>query len=128
MATIRLYRRFYKVSSATEPNTYELMDPYELNANTYIKDTNTLIETVSTIQKESTGIYFVDLTPSLYSCDNTYDLKWSVKYFDHNAVKTLTTSFRLNPLNIANEVEIDINQNSLTYEIENAKEFEITII
>ena len=120
MAVIRLYRRFYRVSCNWIADSYNLINPTSLSAATYIKDTSTLVETVSTINKESDGVYYVDLLPSFYSYDNSYDLKWTVKYSGISPTKTLITSFKLNPINIAgSEIYTEFENQEINLEVKN---------
>ena len=95
MEYIRLYRRFYRIEASSISDTYNLINPEIISVKSYIKDTATLVETVSTIVQESAGVYYVDLDFSLYSIDNTYDLVWNVKYISTAPEKNLKTSFRL---------------------------------
>lgn len=123
MAVIRLYRKFYRIDANRVGDTYSLIDPTSINASTFIKDTNNLVESVSVINRESQGIYYVDLNPNYYSFENTYDLKWTVQYTWPSTNKILTTTFRLNPINISGgditatienqSVECEINENEI---------------
>ena len=128
-SVIRLYRRFYRVVSDGISDSSSLINPIVISANCYIKDTSTLIEAVSVIYQESTGIYYVELNPSLYSFENVYDLKWTVQYSDAPISKTLITSFKLNPISISGNVDIEMVQSD-SYEIEVAQNdtYEIEII
>ncbi len=123
MAVIRLYRRFYKIDANRAGDTYSLIDPTSISAATYLKDTENLVESVSTINRESQGIYYVDLNPNYYSFESTYDLKWTVQYTWSSTNKILITTFRLNPINISagettaiidtQDVECEINENEI---------------
>ena len=127
-ATIRLYRRFYQISSTGSEDTYSLFTPSEIvSTNVYLKNTSTLIENVSVQTEESTGVYYADLNAALYSFDNTYDLKWTVKYVTGGENKVLTTSFKLHPINIANSIDIEIVTEKFEIELE-PNEFEVIII
>jgi len=129
MAVIRLYRRFYKITSDGNLNSYSLIDPIEIIASSYIKDSINLIETVSEIQKESTGIYFVDLSPDLYSYSNTYDLKWTVQYTTSikSSNKNLLTTFKLKPINISSEIGINLTDSDFSYDIKESDTIEVSI-
>ena len=118
MAVIRLYKRFYKISSDGTIESYSLINPTLLSASVYLKDSITLIETISIVIKESDGVYFVDLNPILYSYDQTYNLKWTVQYLSGKPTKILTTSFRLNPINIASEITTEFENQEINCEIE----------
>jgi len=119
MAVIRLYRRFYKINGSRAGDSYSLINPTSISAIVYIKDTSTVVESVSTINKESDGIYFVDLNPIYYSYENAYDLKWTVGYLPSTNLKTLTTSFKLNPINIyAGNISAEINEQEIECKID----------
>lgn len=109
MAVIRLYRKFYKITASKAGELYNLIDPTTITAAVYLRDSSTLIETVLVINKESEGVYYADLNPILYSYDNTYDLKWNINYIEESPTKTLITTFKLNPINIANSISTEIN-------------------
>lgn len=126
-AVIRLYRRFYHIVSDGTNESYNLIDPIAINASSFIKDSSTLVETVSQIKKEGLGIYYVDLSPILYSYDNSYDLKWSVQYLENKPTKILTTTFKLNPLNIAGEITTEIENQELQYDINDVQIIEVII-
>ena len=95
MEYIRLYRRFYRIEVTSGSDSYILINPEIISVKSYIKDTPNLIEDVSTIIQESTGVYYADLNLDLYSVDNSYDLIWTVKYVFGSPVKDLKTSFKL---------------------------------
>jgi hypothetical protein len=119
MAVIRLYRKFYRIVYNLSGNTYSLINPTSLSAAVYIKDTSNLVETVTSINKVSDGIYYVDLTPNYYSYSDTYDLKWTVKYSINAPFKILITSFKLNPINInGSEVCIELENQEINTNIE----------
>lgn len=136
MGEIRLYRKIYCVGLTSTPTgttqTYTLINPYQISASSYVagagaEESNTLIESNTPISQESTGIYYTDLTPSLYATDVTYDLVWFITYLYDSPQKKLTTRFRLNNQTgpsgeISSEVigsqEISIEILSNTLEIE----------
>ena len=126
MGQIRLYKKFYCVgivkTGATIDQNYVLLDPYMLSANTYVASTGatespSLIETSLPISQESTGVYFSDLVPTLYSSDVTYDLVWFVNYTDVSPIKKISTRFRLNVNNITNQIEIEYLNGPIEIEI-----------
>jgi len=123
MVVIRLYRKFYKINANRAGDAYSLIDPTSIIVSTYFKDTGNLIESVSVVNKESQGVYYVDLNPNYYSFENTYDLKWTVQYTWSSTNKILTTTFKLNPINISagdittvvdtQDVKCEINENEI---------------
>ena len=126
MGQIRLYKKFYCVgivkTGATIDQNYVLLDPYMLSANTYVASTGatespSLIESALPISQESTGVYFSDLVPTLYSSDVTYDLVWFVNYTDVSPTKKISTRFRLNVNNITNQIEIEYLNGPIEIEI-----------
>jgi len=94
MEYIRLYRRFYRIEVTSGSDSYILINPEIISVKSY-KDTSILIEDVSIITHESTGVYYVDLNLDLYSADNSYDLIWKIKYTLGSPEKDLKTSFKL---------------------------------
>lgn len=129
MGEIRLYRKIYCISnrltSVGNVQSYNLIDPNSLTSNCYIAgsgstESNILIESDLKITKESTGIYYVDLNPLLYSTDNTYDLVWYIEYVNNAPIKKLTTRFRLNNQSrVSNEITFEIFPQNIEIEILN---------
>jgi hypothetical protein len=129
MAVIRLYRKFYRIDANQSGDTYSLIDPISINASTFLKDTDNLIESASVINRESQGIYYVDLNPNYYSYENTYDLKWTVQYTWSSTNKILTTTFKLNPVNIsAGDMTATIENQSIECEINENEIIEVIIL
>jgi hypothetical protein len=122
MGSIRLYRTFYCVnvikSGSTTVDTYTLLDPISLSANTFIAGTSTSpIEVALPITQESSGVYYTDLNPILYTSDNTYDLVWYTQYISVALIKKLITRFRINAVNIGSNVDIEVTSSDITIEI-----------
>lgn len=130
MAVFRLYRKFYTINYNSGNETYTLLNPLSLSASTYVS--NTLVEYNLTVVQESTGIYYVDLTPSNYNNQNAYELRWTVKYTSSSPYKILQTLFRYEPttnqINVFGAVDYEIqeygefiidtvNDNNVDYEI-----------
>ena len=122
MEYIRLYRKFYRIESSDSSDSYNLINPEIISVNSYLKDTSTLVETVSATTVESTGVYYADLDLDLYSIDNTYDLVWEVKYIVTAPTKKLKTTFKLYYLGISETIYI---QNLETEVISQPIEIEI---
>ena len=100
MSRIRLYRTFYVMTpSPTGGTVNTLINPFQLSATTQFSGSTTVIETLVPIQ-ESTGKYYVDLNPNLYSFDMTYELDWKVNYLSNTPQKILLTFFKVDPTNI----------------------------
>ncbi len=128
MGQIKLYKKFYCVNiirtGATVEQNYVLLDPYSLSANTYVagsgatESSSQVESSISTLQ-ESSGVYFVNLNPSLYASDVTYDLVWFVGY-TNLVTKKISTRFRINVNIITNQIEIDYINTPLEIEILNS--------
>ena len=118
MGKLTLYRDFYSIDHTgfSSADTYTLITPIELSANTYISGSTTIIETLIA-QNESLGKYFVNLNPILYSFDNIYELIWSVVYYSGSPVKNSTTRFRLSPNNISAPFDVEIISSPIEIEI-----------
>lgn len=111
MGLLRLYRKIYCVDTAT--NDYTLITPDSISASAYVAGTggtesSTLIESNIPLTQEETGIYYADLTPTLYSSDVTYDLVWFVNYTPTAPQKKLGTRFRIKPYNIAGQLDYEV--------------------
>ena len=119
MANLTLYRDFYCINHTVfnSADTYTLITPVELSANTYVRNSSALTETL-VVYNESIGKYYVNLNPILYSFDNVYELVWSVVYDSLSPVKKLITRFRLNPNNISGIIDVEIVSPSYGIDIE----------
>lgn len=132
MAQVKLYKKFYLVVSSNGSQTYNLIDPVSLSANTYVAGTgatesNIIIETSLSISQESIGVYYADLNPFLYASDVTYDLIWFVGYTASSPIKKISTRFRINVNSVSNEIEIEYVNYPLEIEInESPTEIEIS--
>jgi hypothetical protein len=108
---LRLYRKIYCIDTST--NQYTLINPTSISASCYVAGTggtesSTSIETGISVTQEETGIYYADLTPTLYASDVTYDLVWYVQYTSESPEKKLTTRFRIKPYNIAGQLDYEV--------------------
>jgi hypothetical protein len=122
MGEIRLYRKFYCISSLNGAQDYNLINPYSLSANTFVSgsantQSNTSIETNIEITQSENGIYYVDLNPRLYAADVIYDLVWHVSYTSSAPNKKLVTRFKINPINIGRSIDVEMSERN-TIEIE----------
>lgn len=135
MGILRLYRKFYCVSTAGASDVYTLITPTSVTAEVYIAGTggtnsSTLIETDVPLTEEEIGIFYADLNPTLYSSDVTYDLVFYVQYTPLAPLdKKLITRFRISPFNIANQLDYEISDvNQIDYEINTLTPIEYEII
>lgn len=135
MGLLRLYRKFYCVTTASSADTYTLITPTSLSASTYVSgsgDTTstTLVETGFPLVEESSGVFYADLNPRLYSSDVTYDLVWYVQYTPTApANRKLCTRFRIMPFNIANQLDYELSDSTtLDFEIGDLTPIEYEII
>jgi spermidine/putrescine-binding protein len=119
MANLTLYRDFYCINHTAfnSADTYTLITPISLSANSYVLNSTALTETL-VVYNESVGKYYVNLNPVLYSFDNVYELVWSVVYNSFSPTKNLITRFRLNPNNIASPFDVEIVSPSYGIEVE----------
>ena len=129
MELLRLYRRFYKIEKAATDSseTYSLIDPTQLTAKTFVRNTTNEIEDLGSPQKDSSGIYYVNLNPKKYSIDLEYDVHWYVTYISIAPIKRLLTTFKLIPQILSSgqiEYNLDYN-NNIEFEINDAIDIEI---
>jgi len=124
MGLLRLYRKFYCVSTSGTEDAYTLITPISVTASSFVAGTGgtesaTMVETGIPLTEEETGIFYADLTPELYSSDVTYDLVFYVQYTtDAPLDKKLNTRFRIKPFNIANGLDYEISDTTpIEYEI-----------
>jgi len=132
---LRLYRKFYCVSTAGSSDAYTLITPVSVSASSFIAGTGgtestTLIESGLSLIEEEPGVFYADLNPTLYSSDVTYDLVWYVQYTTSApSNKKLSTRFRIKTFNIANKLDYEISDvNQLDFEIGSDTPIEYEII
>ncbi len=135
MSTIRLYRKFYHVTTGGGVDNYTLFTPTSVSAECYVAGTGgtnsaTLIQSGLTTTEEEVGIFYTDLDPKKYSSDVTYDLVWYVQYTPNApANKRLITRFRIKPYNIASNLDYEVSdKNSIEYDINTSYSIEYEII
>ena len=123
MGVLRIYRDIYKIDfDAVTGETYALINAYNITAASFITNSINVIENlVPTL--ESVGTYYVELNPILYTFNDIYEIKWSVKYTSSAPTKILVTKFKMNPANINSEIIsemiIDVIDNKIVLELEN---------
>ena len=127
MGNLRLYRDIYRLDfSSVTGETYTLINAYSITASSFPRNSSAVTENLS-VSNESTGIYFVELNPVLYTFDNIYEVRWVVGYTSTAPSKTLTTRFRMKPFNIAgiavvdvvdDDIMLDVDTNNIILEIE----------
>lgn len=123
MAQLRLYRRIYSIqiikTGSTIDQNYILVDPTSINASTQpISNPGITLENLS-VSRESLGVYFVDLNPNFYTWEEIYNITWVVNYTPTSSQKKLLTSFKLHPINIGSEIELEIINSNIELEIIN---------
>jgi hypothetical protein len=114
MGNLRLYRDIYKIDiSSVTGETYSLTDPFSIDASSFERNSTAVTESLS-VSQESSGIYYVELNPVLYTFTDIYEVRWLVQYVsDSSSLRTLTTRFRLEPFNITGDPIIVIVDNSV---------------
>ncbi len=121
MSTLRLYKDFYFIahSPSNSADTYTFIDPISVSASTTVYGNNTIIESIVLVN-ESTGRYYADLNPYLYSTGIIYEITWQVIYVSNSPLKSLKTRFKLvsNITNIGSGLEIQLlKQNDIEIEV-----------
>ena len=131
MNEIRVYRRFYIITTVGGVQQYNLLDPFALTASSIDVSSNSAIEGSVSITQESAGFYYASLNPSLYYGATIYEINWKVVYLNGQSQKNLYTRFKLSEAfgaSVGNQIEtsvdaqqpliIEINKDSnLEYEI-----------
>ena len=126
MAEIRVYRRFYCITSTISGSTtvedYTLFNPYSITANTYnVTQGQVLVENDISVVLVSTGVYYALLDGTLYNSNDEYDVIFTLNYTATTPIKTLKTTFKLNPmLTPKGTVSFDIGQ-PIVIEINNSE-------
>ncbi len=127
MSLLRLYKDFYRINFSTTGETYTLINPLSISATIVNRADDSLIESPIVLQ-ESNGIYYVEITPSLYSYLITYEVRWNIVYVTGSPAKMLKTRFRIEFINtyvlgnIISNIEIDVdNSKIIEYFIEDSE-------
>ena len=89
------------------------------SASSHLRNSAAVIETLSPVL-ESTGIYYVELNPILYTFSDIYEIKWNVQYISIAPNRILTTRFRMEPINYVGGVIAEVVDNQIIIEIGNA--------
>jgi len=120
MAEIKIYRRFYSIISDDSGETYTLINPFSISANSYnITQGSALVENNLTVTQSSTGIYYALLNGALYNSNDEYQVTFTVVYIDGTESKELYSQFKLNPV-ISPKGTLSVDMESpLVYEIDN---------
>lgn len=120
MGLLRLYKKFYCVSTYGSENAYTFITPYSISASSFISGTGgtestTIIESDIPLTEEEIGIFYAELNPVLYSSDITYDLVFLIQYTINAPLdKKISSRFRIKTYNIASELEFELIDNSGT--------------
>jgi len=133
MSTFRLYRKVYRVNYNSGTPIYTLVNPVSISASVYLS--NTIVESVSVVN-DSTGVYYVELTPSLYTNPNIYELRWTIQYTSDSASsKTLQTMFMYEPANVDNrklyvfgEISYELEDSAISFEVQEQTEIITEVI
>jgi len=119
MGEIKLYRQIFCFSANGSGTTQVLINANSISASTTsVAGTgSTIIENFLEPTNESLGVYFVNLNPVLYASDMTYELNWFVSYLPDTPEKRLPTRFRISPIVIGQQIEVEILDNNIEIEI-----------
>lgn len=124
MGILRIYRKFYCVSTRSNPHTYTLITPTSVSASTYVagvggNESSTLIESNLPLVEEETGIFYADMDPELYAEDVTYDLVFYVQYTPSApSGKKLPVRFRIKTKSTVSQLEYELGDSTRLIEIE----------
>lgn len=136
MGILRIYRKFYCVSTRSTPNTYTLITPTSVSASSYVagsggNESANLIEDNIPLVEEETGIFYANMNPELYAEDVTYDLVFYVQYTPTAPPnKKLPVRFRIKAKSIVSQLEFELGDISRVIEVEtsDANSFGIQIL
>lgn len=127
MAQLRLYKSFYRINFSTSGESYTLINPTSLSV--IVNDvTNSLLVESPTTTQESLGVYYIELTPSLYYYSNIYEATWSIQYINNSSIKTLKTRFKFEATtnyvlgNVVTDIDIELeNSRIIDLSIDNSE-------
>jgi len=120
MGVLRVYRDIYRIDfSSVTGQTYTLINASSIVASSFVRNSLTAIETMVPVL-ESTGIYYVDLNPILYTVSDIYEIRWSVNYVLNSPTKILTTRFKMKPVNFTGGAFVEVIDNQIEIILQNA--------
>ncbi len=121
MNEIRVYRKFYIITTSGGVQQYDLLDPFSLRAISIDVTQNTVVEPSLPITQESAGFYYATLDPNLYYGGGLYEINWKVSYLSGQDEKNLYTRFKLSEafgVSVGHGIETTVNgQQPLIIEI-----------
>ena len=118
---LHVYRRFYHVeNSASGSSSYTLIPPYSLSASVRnISQGSIVVEASATTVNTTVGVYYADLSVSLYNTDDIYEIDWQVEYTVSSPVRHLFTRFQFPGVsvsvpagNVVRELDIEVVANA----------------
>ncbi len=122
MAGLRVYKKFYQIIN----NNYNLLNPYLLTVQIYNASSSVLVES-PTVNNDSTGVYYVNLTPLLYNSSDLYEARWNVNYTSSSGLKVLSLFFMYDVSSIINVYNNSYKFGEIVHEItKNKFDIEIT--
>jgi len=113
MNKLRLYKVFYCISIINQIEEYTLIDVEDVFVDIYDISSNVLIESVF-IQRDSLGVYYIDINHFLYNPDNIYEIIWNVKYTIDAPLKKIKNKFKLYNQIIGQNIDIELLDNDIT--------------
>ncbi len=128
MSGLRLYRRFYHINN----EVYTLINPSSLNAQIYNFTLSFSVES-PTVVNESTGFYYINISPELYNESDVYEVRWNVVYLTGTSQKTLSTFFKYSSTGSITiykfgEINFEIQQPITNIELKEAEEISLEIL
>jgi len=131
MSGLRLYRKIYIINHNSSGENYTLIDPVGISASTY-NFLTTLLTEVTTVVQESTGIYYVELNPDLYTYSDIFELRWSIQYVNNSPIKILQTLFKYDSgalrVYTFGEIDYKLENEDIQLEIQQQQEIIIEIV
>lgn len=125
---LRVYRRFYSIVVSDDASTsYTLINPSSLAAVVRnISQGSTVVEASATVANVSVGMYYADLSSSLYNTDDEYEVNWQVNYLSSSPLRNLYTRFKFPEtgsssggtiVKIIKEIDVEILKKNINYEL-----------
>lgn len=112
---LHVYRRFYHVDVSIDgSSSYSLIQPHALSASVRnISQGSAIIEASATTVNTTVGVYYADLSVSLYNTDDVYEIDWEVQYTPSSPVRHLLARFQFPGIsiqvgNVIRELDIEV--------------------
>jgi hypothetical protein len=107
MNFLRIYKTFYCIDIINKIENYNLIDVYEVFVEIINLNNEQIVESLI-VQKDSLGLYYIDINHFLYDPNLIYQIVWNVKYIENSPLKKIKNNFKLYNSIIGQNIDIKL--------------------